>query len=64
MSDSNPLCQSEINRIVALYTEGAKYREIKVQIGRPTGTVKTALRQLRAAGVIQGRYSVAEWKNA
>ncbi len=63
MSDSNPLSQPEIDRIVSLYTKGMKYREIEAEIGRSIGTVKTALRRLRLAGVIVRRYSVAEWRH-
>ncbi len=53
-----PLSQTEIDRIIRLYSEGKKYREIEFEVGRPIGTIKTALRRLRGAGVIRRRYQI------
>lgn len=56
--DANPLTDGEITTIIRACRIGTKYREIAEVVGRPLGTVKTALSRLRLAGIVEYRYRV------
>lgn len=59
--DVNPLSKAEYATITERFRAGAKYREIEAATGRTMGTIKTAIRTLRNAGLVQRRNVATDW---
>ena len=54
----------EVSRIRGMASAGIKYSEMARRTGRPMGTIKTITSRLRSRGLIERRYSVADWIDA